>query len=69
MPETDGRKIQELDREIQNLKIANEVKAKFIELMKNERVSLIDKLQSTSRTWRQLETKILRHASEKSKNG
>ena len=52
------QKVQELEREVQNLKIANEVKDKFIELMKNERVGFIDKLVATNRTVGQLETKL-----------
>lgn len=54
----DSRKIQELEREVQNLKIANQVKDQFINLIKNERVGFIEKLQAASRTVGQLETKL-----------
>ena len=54
----DQRKVEELEREVQNLKIANEVKDKFIELMKNERAGFIDKLAGANRTVGQLETKL-----------
>ena len=54
----DDRKVQDLQREVQNLKIANEVKDKFIELIKNERTGFIDKLVAANRTVGQLETKL-----------
>ena len=54
----DDRKLQELEREVQNLKIANEVKDKFIELIKNERKGFIDKLIAANRAVGQLETKL-----------
>jgi hypothetical protein len=54
----DDRKVQDLQREVQNIKIANEVKDKFIELMKNERIGFIDKLVAANRTVGQLETKL-----------
>ena len=52
------QKVQELEREVQNLKIANEVKDKFIALMKNERTGFIDKLITANRAMGQLETKL-----------
>jgi len=54
----DNQKVQDLQREVQNLKIANEVKDQFIELMKNERSGFIDKIVSANRTVGQLETKL-----------
>ena len=57
---TDERKIQDLEREIQNLEIANQVKDQFINLMKGERASTIEKLQAASRTVGQLETQLLK---------
>ncbi|MDB6016329.1 MAG: hypothetical protein JWR19_818 [Pedosphaera sp.] len=54
----DERRIQDLEREIQNLEIANQVKDQFINLMKNERTGIIEKLQAVSRTVGQLETKL-----------
>ena len=53
-----NQKVQELEREVQNLKIANEVKDKFIELMKNERNGFMDKLITANRVVGQLETKL-----------
>ena len=57
--ETEAKKIQELEREIMDLKIANRGKDQFIELMSHERKEIIEKLQATSRTVGQLETKIM----------
>ena len=54
----DQRKVEELEREVQDLKIANEVKDKFIEFMKNERIGFIDKLVAANRAMGQLETKL-----------
>ena len=54
----DERKVEGLEREVQNLKIANEVKDKFIELMKNERIGFIDKLITANRVMGQLEAKL-----------
>ena len=59
MSETEARKIKELEREIMDLKIANRGKDQFIELMTHERKEIIEKLQATSRTVGQLETKIM----------
>jgi hypothetical protein len=55
---SDKRKVEELEREVKDLKIANEVKDKFIEFMKNERAGFIDKLVAANRTVGQLETKL-----------
>jgi len=54
----DERRIQDLEREVQNFEIANQVKDQFINLMKNERAVFTEKLQVTSRTMGQLETKL-----------
>jgi hypothetical protein len=58
MTPSDGRKIQELEREISDLKINNRVKDHFIELLKDERHGLIEQLQTTSRSVGQLESKL-----------
>ena len=57
-PESDTQRIQELEREILDLKIANRGKDHFIEMMKAERNGFFEKLQSTSQALGQLETKI-----------
>jgi hypothetical protein len=57
MPLVD-QKTQELEREIHNLIIANEVKDKFIALMKNKRTGFIDKLVAANRAMGQLKTKL-----------
>jgi hypothetical protein len=54
----DERRIQDLEREVQNLEIANQVREKFINLLKNERAGFIEKLQTANRTIGQLETKL-----------
>ena len=54
----DERRIQDLEREVQNLEIANQVKDQFINLMKNERTGIIEKLLAANRTVGQLETKL-----------
>jgi hypothetical protein len=53
------RRFQELERENSDLKIANQVKDQFINLIKSERASNIEKLQAASRTVGQLETQLL----------
>ena len=54
----DDQKVQELDREVYNLRIANEVKDKFIEFMKSESAEFIEKLTDANRPVGQLETKL-----------
>ena len=52
------RKVQELEREIMDLKITNRGKDMFIEQLKNERTGFFDQLLSANRTVGQLETKL-----------
>jgi hypothetical protein len=54
----DGRKLQELEREIMDLKITNRGKDFLIDQLKNERASFFEKLLSANRTVGQLETKL-----------
>jgi hypothetical protein len=54
-----GKRIQELERQIMDLKIANRGKDHFIELMKQERSGFIERLQATIWTLGQLETKLI----------
>jgi hypothetical protein len=54
---TDNRKVQELEREIRDLKITNRAKDMFIELLKNERAEVFEKLLPVNRLIGQLETK------------
>ena len=54
----DQRKVQELEREIRDLKITNRAKDMFIEQLKDERSSFFEKLLSANRTVGQLETKL-----------
>jgi hypothetical protein len=56
----DEKKLQELEREIMDLKIANRGKDYLIDLLKSERSGFIEKLLSSNRTVGQLETKLLR---------
>lgn len=53
---TDGRKLQELEREIRDLKITNRAKDMFIEQLKDERSDFFDKLLSASQNVGRLET-------------
>ena len=55
----DERKVQELEREILDLKIANRGKDMFIDQLKGERTGFFEKLLSANRTVGQLETKLL----------
>jgi hypothetical protein len=55
----EDRRIPDLEREVQNLEIANQVKDQFINLMKNERAGYIEKLETANRTLGQLEAKLL----------
>jgi len=55
---SDERKVQELEREILDLKIANRGKDMFIEQLKGERGGFFEKLLSANRTVGQLETKL-----------
>jgi hypothetical protein len=55
---TDDRKVQELEREIMDLKITNRGKDMFIEQLKNERTGFFDQLLLANRTMGQLETKL-----------
>jgi hypothetical protein len=54
----DERKIQELEREILDLKIANRGKDYLIDQLKGERTGFFEKLLSATRTVGQLETKL-----------
>lgn len=54
----DDQKLQELEREILDLKITNRGKDIFIEQLKNERSDFFEKLLSANRTVGQLETKL-----------
>jgi hypothetical protein len=55
---SDERKVQELEWQVNNLKIANMGKDQFIELLKQERAGFVEQLQAASRTVGQLETKL-----------
>jgi hypothetical protein len=55
----DERKVQELEREIMDLKIANRGKDYLIDQLKGERTGFFEKLLSANRTVGQLETKLL----------
>lgn len=54
----DERKVQEMEREIMDLKIANRGKDFLIDQLKDERTGFFDQLLSASRTMGQLETKL-----------
>jgi hypothetical protein len=54
----DERKVQELEREIMDLKIANRGKDYLIDQLKGERTGFFEKLLSANRTMGQLETKL-----------
>jgi hypothetical protein len=56
----DGKKLQELEREIMDLKIANRGKDYLIDQLKGERTGFFEKLLSANRTVGQLETKLQR---------
>jgi hypothetical protein len=56
----DERKVQELEREIMDLKIANRGKDYLIDQLKGERTGFFEKLLSANRTVGQLETKLQR---------
>jgi len=56
----DGKKLQELEREIMDLKIANRGKDYLIDQLKGERTGFFEKLMSANRTVGQLETKLQR---------
>lgn len=53
-----GPDIEELQREVANLKLTNQVKDQFIQVLKTERFEFIERLQNASRTVGQLETKL-----------
>ena len=55
---TDDRKLQELEREILDLKIANRGKDYLIDQLKGERTGFFEKLLSTTRSVGQLETQL-----------
>jgi len=61
----DEKKLQEMEREILDLKITNRGKDIFIEQLKNERTDFFEKLLSANRTMGQLETKIKQLAEPK----
>jgi len=61
----DERKIQELERQIMDLKITNRGKDHFIELLKQERAGFVEQIQTSSRTVGQLETKLFQLESSK----
>lgn len=54
----DGRKLQELEREILDLKITNRGKDYLIDQLKSERTGFFEKLLSATRTVGQLETEL-----------
>lgn len=54
----DERKVQEMEREIMDLKIANRGKDFLIDQLKGERTGFFEKLLSATRTVGQLETKL-----------
>jgi len=54
----DERKLQEMEREIMDLKIANRGKDYLIDQLKGERTGFFDQLLSVNRTVGQLETKL-----------
>ena len=54
----DERKVQEMEREIMDLKIANRGKDYLIDELKDERAGFFDQLLSAKRTVGQLETKL-----------
>ena len=54
-----GRKLQELEREILDLKITNRGKDMFIEQLKGERTGFFEQLLSANRKVGELETKLL----------
>jgi hypothetical protein len=56
----DEGKVQELEREIMDLKIANRGKDYLIDQLKGERTGFFEKLLSANRTVGELETKLLR---------
>ena len=58
--ELDEKKLQELDREILDLKIANRGKDYLIDQMQKERNGFFDQLLTSSRTVGQLETRLQR---------
>ena len=55
---TDERKVQEMEREIMDLKIANRGKDYLIDQLKGERTGFFDQLLSANKTVGQLETKL-----------
>ena len=62
---TDERRVQEMEREILDLKIANRGKDYLIDQLKSERIGFFEKLVAANRTVGQLETKL--HQIEKYK--
>jgi len=54
----DERKVQEMEREIMDLKIANRGKDYLIDQLKGERMGFFNQLLSANRTVGQLETKL-----------
>ena len=54
----DERKVQELERDILDLKIANRGKDYLIDQLKDERAGFFEKLLTANRTVGQLETKL-----------
>ncbi len=59
----DEKRLNELEREIVDLKIANRGKDYLIDQLKSERTGFFEKLLSANRTVGQLETKVLQLAS------
>ena len=55
---SDGRKFQEMEREIMDLKITNRGKDMFIEQLKSERAGFFEKLLTANRTAGQLEPEL-----------
>jgi hypothetical protein len=64
----DDRKVQEMEREIMDLKIANRGKDYLIDQLNKERTGFFEKLLSATRTVGQLETKLLHLGAPKSED-
>ena len=62
----DDRKVQELERQVMDLKITNRGKDYLIDQLKDERAGFFEKLLSANRTVGQLETKLNQLAGPKS---
>jgi len=61
----DAKKVKELETEVRNLKITNQVKDQFIDLLKQEREGMVEQLTASERRVGELETKLLQIESPK----